>query len=195
METYRTNNIYVGESERDNYKPCKDEIKRMLDGKNIKCFYHFTSIDNLESIKRNGGLYSWWSLEQKKIDVPFLGGDEFSHQLDTRYGLQDYVRLSFCDDHPMIYRHKKNGVPLVLLHIDIEVATRTDTLFSDMNATDSNHHHGGELEDLQKVDFDAVKRNYVSREDEAFKPHQAEVMVKTFIPVKYIKNIDFPEYI
>lgn len=195
METYKNDNPAIDKSEFGKNKPCKDEIKKVLNGNNIRCFYHFTSIDNLDSIKRNGGLYSWWSLEHKKINVPFIGGDSFSHQLDTQYGLQDYVRLSFCDDHPMIYRHKKNGVQLVLLQIDIDVATQTDTLFSDINATDRNHHHGGELEDLRKVDFNAVKRNYVSREDEAFKPHQAEVMVKTFIPVKYIKNIDCPEYL
>ena len=122
------------------------------------------------------------------------GFDSPSHSLDMRYGLQDFVRLSFCNDHPMAYRHKMNGVQLILLKIDIEVATWKYTLFSDRNAADSGHHHGGTIEDLKKVDFDAVKRNYVRRDDPDFKPHQAEVMVKTFVPLKYIKNIDSPLY-
>ena len=181
--------------ELEKYKPCKDEILKILGENNIKCFYHFTSIGNIDSIKKNGGLYSWWNLKQKKINVPFIGGEGFGQQLDMRYGLQDYVRLSFCDDHPMVYRHQQNGVQLVLLEIDVGVATWKDTLFSDINATDNSHHHGGSVEDLKRVNFKAVKRNYVSRTDDDFKPHQAEVMVKTFIPIEYIKNIDSPLYL
>lgn len=181
--------------ELEKYKPSKDEIIKVLNDNKITCLYHFTSVENLDSIKQNGGLYSWWSLKQRNIEVPFLGGDECSQNLDMKYDLSDYVRLSFCDDHPMMYRHKQNGVDLMLLKIDIEVATWKDTLFSDMNATDKNHTHGDNLNDLKRVNFEAVKRNYVSRNDDDFKPHQAEVMVKTFIPIKYIKNIDSPLYL
>ena len=55
-----------------------------------------------------------------------------------------------------------------------------------------SHHHGSKLKDLQMVDFRAVKRHYVSRGDDDFGPHQAEVLVKTHIPVKYIINLDNP---
>lgn len=181
--------------ELEKFKPEKDAIIRLLDENNIHCFYHFTAKDNLALIKKHGGLYSWWSLKQKKIDVPFLGGEGFGQQLDMRYGLQDYVRLSFCDDHPMIFKHQQNGIDLVLLKIDTEVATWKGTLFSDINATDNDHHHGDALSDLRMVDFHAVKRNFVRRDDEDFKPHQAEIMVKTFIPIQYIKNIDSPLYL
>lgn len=178
--------------ELEKYKPDKDAIISLLRNNGIKCFYHFTARDNIALIKQYGGLYSWWSLKQKNITVPFLGGEGFGQQLDVRHGLQDYVRLSFCDDHPMIFKHQQNGIDLVLLKIDIEVATWKDSLFSDINATDNNHHHGGSNSNLRMVNFDAVKRNYVSRDDDDFKPHQAEVMVKTFIPAKYIINLDSP---
>ena len=174
------------------YKSDKETIINLLRNNGINCFYHFTARDNVALIKQHGGLYSWWSLKQKNIKVPFLGGEGFGQQLDVRHGLQDYVRLSFCDDHPMIFKHQQNGIDLVLLKIDIEVATWKDSLFSDINATDNNHHHGGNISDLRMVDFNAVKRNFVSRDDDDFKPHQAEVMVKTFIPAKYIINLDSP---
>ena len=177
------------------YKTDKNNIVKLLNNNSISCFYHFTAAENLDSIRKYGGLYSWWSLQQKKIKVPFLGGEGFGQELDMRYGLQDYVRLSFCDDHPMQFKHKQNGVSFVLLQIDTEVATWKDTLFSDINATDNGHHCGGTYDDLQKVNFSAVKKHYVSRDDEDFKPHQAEIMVKTFIPIKYIKNIDSPLYL
>lgn len=181
--------------ELEKYKTCKNEIIKVLNDNEIKYLYHFTSVKNIDSIKQNGGLYSWWTLKQKNINVPFLGGEGIGQKLDLKYGLQDYVRLSFCNDHPMSYRHIQNGEQLVLLKIDIEVTTLKDTLFSDINATDNNHHHGGTLEDLLKINFNAVKRNFVKKEDSDFKPHQAEVMVKTFVPLIYIKNIDSPLYL
>ncbi len=179
-------------AELEKYKPDKDAIISLLRNNGIKCFYHFTARRNLESIRRLGGLYSWFNMEENGNEIPCSGGDDLSHQLDMRYGLEDYVRLSFCNDHPMAYRLQQNGVSLVLLKIDIEVATWKETQFSDINAADSNHNRGGTLSDLRMVNFDAVKRNYVSRGDDDFKPHQAEVMVKTFIPAKSIINLDSP---
>ena len=179
-------------AELEKYKPDKEAIINLLRNNGINCFYHFTARRNLESIRRLGGLYSWFNMEENGNEIPCSGGDDLSHQLDMRYGLEDYVRLSFCNDHPMAYRLQQNGVSLVLLKIDIEVATWKETQFSDINAADSNHNRGGTLSDLRMVDFHAVKRNYVSRNDDDFKPHQAEVMVKTFIPAKYIINLDSP---
>ncbi len=90
----------------------------------------------------------------------------------------------------MIYRLEQNGYNIVLLKIDIDVAYFSNTLFSDINATDSNHSHGGTLKYLKRVNFSATKKSYVSRTDPDFKPHQAEILVKTWIPLKYIKNIN-----
>lgn len=158
----------------------------------VRYFYHFTDEMNINSIKRLGGLYSWYYCSQHDIKIPNAGGDLQSRDLDCRYGIQDYVRLSFCSDHPMAYRKYKEGARLVLLKIKIDVATFKDTLFSDINAADSDHTHGGSLSDLQRVDIGATKASYVSRNSQIFRAHQAECMVKTFIPIEYIKNINNP---
>jgi hypothetical protein len=107
-----------------------------------------------------------------------------------RYNLQDFVRLSFCNDHPMMWRLQQNGRNLVLLQVKIDVSYFEKTCFSDINATDSDHTHGSSLQDLKRIDFRAAKRNYVSKEDADFKTHQAEVLVKTWIPIEYITNIN-----
>ena len=159
----------------------------------VRYFYHFTDEMNVNSIKRLGGLYSWYYCSQHDIKIPNAGGDLQSRGLDSRYGLQDYVRLSFCPDHPMAYRKYKEGARLVLLKIKIDVATFKDTLFSDMNAADSDHTHGGNLSDLQRVNIGATKASYVSRNSPIFHAHQAECMVKTFIPIEYIENINNPD--
>ena len=150
---------------------------------------------NLDSIRKYVGLLSWKSCNTYGVDIPSPGGDLQSRQLDMKYDLQDYVRLSFCEDHPMAYRHKKDGKRLVLLKIKTDVALWERTLFSDINATDSNHHVGGTLYDLKRVNFVAVKKTYVSRDDNDFKHHQAEILVKTVIPKEFIVNLDNPEYI
>ena len=172
-----------------------EEIINYLRIKGVRYFYHFTDENNLQSIKKYGGLYSWHYLKRNDIKIPNSGGDNLSKQLDMKYGLQDYVRLSFCDDHPMAYRLQQSGARLVLLKIRIDVAGFRETKFSDINATDAGHHHGGEYEDLRRVDISATQLSYVSKTDPEFKPHQAECMVKTFLPFEYIDNINNPQRI
>ena len=182
-----------------NLSPAKkinhESFRQELLGHGIRCFYHFTDVRNLENIRKYGGLISWSSCETHDVEIPSAGGSDFSRRLDMRNNLEDYVRLSFCNDHPMAYRLKQEGKTLVLLKIRIDVAEWEGTLFSNINATDVGHSHGGSLSDLQKIRWAAVKRNYVSREDEDFKYHQAEILVKTAIPKEFIVNLDNPIYL
>lgn len=165
------------------------DFKNVLDENGITHLYHFTDESNIASIKRHGGLYSWHYCHTHHITIPHQGGDEESQRLDTKYGLEDYVRLSFCEEHPMAYRLKKAGRDIRLLKIKAEVALLKDVQFSNMNAADKLHTHGKTLEHLRMVDFYATKQHPLSREDPKFKSRQAEVMVKTFIPLKYIINL------
>ncbi len=165
------------------------DFKQVLDENNVKYLYHFTDSRNIPSIKIHGGLLSWYYCHTHGITIPCQGGDDDSMGLDKKYGLEDYVRLSFCDDHPMAYRLRQSGSNIVILKINVDVALLKDTQFSDMNAADKRHSHGKELEHLERVNFNATKRHYLRSEDPDFKPHQAEVMVKTFIPLKYIEKI------
>ena len=166
------------------------DFKQILDNNGIRYLYHFTDRRNIPSIKRHGGLFSWHYCKKNNITIPCQGGDYDSQELDKKYGLEDYVRLSFCNDHPMAYRLQQSGSDMVILKIGVDVALLKGTLFSDINAADKLYTHGGELDDLKRVNFNATKRNYVRKDDDDFKSHQAEVMVKTFVPKKYIVNLD-----
>lgn len=165
------------------------EFAQILQSNGVTTFYHFTERSNIPSIKKNGGLYSWKFCDNNEI-ITKAGGDTLSRDLDMKYRLQDFVRLSFCDDHPMQYRLSQSGYNLVLLNVKIDVAFFENTRFSDINATDKGHHQGASLEDLERVRFSATKRNFVRKEDPDFKFHQAEVLVKTWIPIEYITNIN-----
>lgn len=163
-------------------------IINYLEENGIQNFYHFTSSLNIPSIKTLKGLYSWKYLVEHGIAIPDAGGNEWSRELDLNEGLEDYVRLSFCENHPMAYRKKSSN--LVLLKIDIEVASFWGTLFSDINAASHQHKHGGSFSDLKRVDLAAVKKKYVSKDDQDYRKHQAEVMVKSYVPQNYIINLN-----
>ena len=68
----------------------------------------------------------------------------------------------------MAYRKQQEGSNLVLLKIDIEVASFFDTQFSNVNAAANNNVHGRTLADLQRVNIAATKRDFVSRNDIIF---------------------------
>ena len=169
-----------------NWKSYLDIIQR----NNVSCLYHFTATKNINQIKKSGGLLSWYAAEQLSVGVPVFGGDSLSRNLDRRFGNHDYVHLSLCDDHPMAYRLKQNGEEVVILKINPIVAVLKDTIFSDINAADRSHQQGGAIEDLKRINFEATKMRFVSRDDPNFKPHQAEVMVKRFLPARYIENLN-----
>lgn len=168
-------------------------IKELIARENITKLYHFTDKSNLSSILDNKGLYSWASCDRNEIDIHKPGGDSLSRSLDSYYGLQDYVRLSYNKDNPMMHKALKDGRILhpVVLEISPDVMIWNTTLFSDMNATKNGHNVGPTIRDLNKVNFSIAKKsNYLSLA-EAQKPYyQAEVLVYSHIPEKFILNIN-----
>jgi len=193
-ETNKTEKIVVNKNyNRDRKLPYKlfyKSIPPYLNFKSIHKFYHFTDVKNLKSIIQQGGLYSWYGLESRQINS-FLSSNQLSRELDTRYNLQDYIRLSFGSYHPMSSRliHQE-GKKLVWLEISLEVACFEETLFSDINATDNNVKIGNSLDFLKTIDLDVFKYQYRDLDYNAKKKYQAEILVKKFLPIKYITNID-----
>ena len=168
------------------------EFKAILDQHGIKKLYHFTDRDNLESIIKHGGLYSWGDCEDKGIKIAKPGGGLLSRDLDRKDNLQHYVRVSFTTQHPMMYVAMQDGrlSNPVILEIDPEVIYWKDSKYANMNATRSGAHKGGTLDDFKLIHFQSVKayKHFDLPEEE--QPYfQAEVLVKNFIPLEYIKNI------
>ena len=169
------------------------EFEQVLKDGRIKKLYHFTDFDNLESIIKHGGLYSWADCRDKGINIPKPGSSGPSRSLDERDHLEHYVRLSFAEDHPMKFVAMNEGriSNPVVLEIDIEPALWKDSLYADRNATRSGAIVGGDFANLMTIRFGLFNRmmKYFDMTDEAKMHYQAEVLVKNFIPLKYIKNI------
>lgn len=168
------------------------EFKTILDQHKIAKLYHFTDRDNLESIIKNGGLYSWMDCERKGIKIAKPGGDQLSRDLDRRDDLQHYVRISFTTQHPMMYVAMRDGRVSnpVILEIDPEVIYWQDSKYANMNATRNGANRGITLEDFKKIHFQSVKaRSHFDLAEEEQPYFQAEILVKNFIPLEYIKNV------
>ena len=174
---------------KDNYQ----DYKNILERNGIKKLYHFTDRDNLESIIRNGGLYSWADCDNKSITIPRPGGSDTSRNLDRRDNLQDYVRVSFVTQHPMMYvamNDNRISNP-VILEIDPQVVYWKGTKYADRNATKNGAHVGSNLSDFEAIHFNAVKaKRHFDLTDDEQPFFQAEVLVKNFIPLSCITNIN-----
>jgi hypothetical protein len=168
-----------------------DEINQLLDVNRIQQFYHFTDRSNINSILRNGGLISWKDCEKQGITIHCPGGESLSRSLDSYSGLEDYVRVSFVKDLPMLYVAKKEGriSDSVILRIDRAVATWKGTLYSDQNATRNVANVGSKLSNLENIQFNVFRQSYFDLEDDEKHYYSAEVLVHQRIPTEYILNL------
>lgn len=168
------------------------EFKKILDKHNITKLYHFTDRENLDSIIANGGLYSWKDCEDKGISIKRPGGSSMSRQLDAKVGLQNYVRVSFTTQHPMMYVAMNDGriTNPVILEIDPEVIFWEGAKYADRNAAKDGANIGGTLDDFNNIHFKSVKaRKHFDLDEDEQMFFQAEILVKNFIPLEYIRNI------
>ncbi|MCA0237740.1 MAG: DarT ssDNA thymidine ADP-ribosyltransferase family protein [Bacteroidetes bacterium] len=169
------------------------DYAQVLQANEITTLYHFTDRANIDCIKLHGGLFSWQHLRIAGIEVPYEGGGILSKDLDRRYGLEDFVRVCFTENHPMMYVARNEGrIPNpVILKINTEVCEFQNTKFANMNATRNGHNCGNSLADLQRIKFEVVRQRthfHLSEQDKPY--YQAEVLVKTWIPIEYITNIN-----
>jgi hypothetical protein len=151
---------------------------------NIDKLYHFTPVKYLKSIKEHDGLRCLKYLSNKNI-IPHSTGNS----KDAKWGLDYYVHLSFCKDHPMRHRIEKT----IILEISTDVIFLKNTLFSDINAVDNAHRHGGGFEAFNElIKFEVInngkKTSYQSLSYIDRKKFQAEVLVRQHIPLSQILN-------
>lgn len=168
-------------------------FKNLLDEYNIHRFYHFTDRSNITSIIKNGGLFSWASCEYNHIKIQRSGGSELSRYLDTKLGIEDYVRISLCKYHPMMYSaladHRISDP--VILEIDPDILYIDGNIFSNKNAIRSDARRGSEFEDFASIHFSTTQnKSQFDVEENERDFFQAEILVKNHIPLHYITNIN-----
>lgn len=184
---------------KDNVNPIqksdKVEIINHLRQCGVKCFYHFTEVDKIDSIVKHGGLLSYKRCLDEGIVLPLREDMALSRDADAKLGLEDYARVSFSKHLPKIDIRKREGAELVMLKISLDVALFEDTLFTDIEATHPQMRYGKTFSDLMKVNTNIALSDNLPTSEQEFLQQQAEVLIKGIIPLKYILNIDNPEKI
>ncbi|MDR3350246.1 MAG: DUF4433 domain-containing protein [Prevotellaceae bacterium] len=175
------------------------EFEQLLEQNGITILYHFTDRANIKSIRQYGGLYSWYYCDKQNIVIPKPGGSIDSRKNDGMNNKRDYVRVAFSKEHPMYYVAQRDGriSNVVWLEISIEVVYLHHTEFADKNAAAHSSYKpniGSKIQDLKNVRFDILKKakrvKHYNLTNEEKPYNQAEVLVKTWIPEKYITNIN-----
>lgn len=136
--------------------------------------FHTTDSKNVDSIKKYGGLYSWKYLYDNNIDIAKPGSNTLSRNLDTKKGLENYVRLSFSKNTPMNYIAKRDGRIQNPFYYKINpiVIFFKGTKFSDINATDNDAYIGDNIWDFFKIDIKIATSGTFKNENEknCYKP-------------------------
>ena len=175
------------------YKTDWEDYRNIISENNIRTLYHFTDRANIQSIQRHGALYSWHYCSINQIEIPFPGGDDLSRSLDSRRGVQNYVRVCFTTSHPMLFIALNQGriKNPVLLEIDTEVIYWKNAKYANKNANRKDVNIGSTLDDFKKIRFDLVRlRNHFDLNDGDKPFYQAEILLLEKIPIEFIKNIN-----
>jgi hypothetical protein len=146
----------------------------------IKKLYHFTDASNIPSIDQHG-LMSAANLLESSITSK-MNSDDLSRSLDASANLQNFVRLSFCSDNPMMYVAYDEGriSQPIRLEIKLEAVSRPGVQFTDSNATriDARHSTNPSI-----VRFDVVKaKTAFDVAPDLRRFYQAEVLVPSPLP-------------
>lgn len=174
------------------FKSNWQDFQKVLQQHGITKLYHFTDRANLPSIKAKGGLYSWYYCQENNITIPKPGGSSISWSLDERKGLQNFARISFVKDHPMLYIAQQDGriTSPVVLEISTELIYKKTTKYATQNAAKNGIAADNTFEKFNSIRFPLLRRRYFDLSPDEKPFYQAEILVLEKIPLEYITNIN-----
>lgn len=154
----------------------------------IEGIWHFTDKANLDSIQSNGGLLSLAELERRGIAIAKPGGNQWSHDADKYKGVDQYVHMSFLDNHPMQFAAKRDGriTDPIWIKIDPSILLDKNVLFS----CDVSNKAGVNLltadQAIEQIDFEVLFTR-TDWKDPAIQKRlkaaqKSEILIPTMVP-------------
>lgn len=161
----------------------------------VKSFYHFTDLQNLDSIRKHGGLFSLAELRRRKIIVAKPGGNQWSHDADSRLQLDRFVHLCLRESHPMEYCARQGGHIGDTRFLEIDPSVRH--LEGVMYSPDVSNKAGVSVVPIAaadgKIDGEVLytKTDWTNPEIKARLKlaSKCELLVPNFIPAEFIRNL------
>lgn len=120
----------------------------------IRLFYHFTDLQNVDSIKRHG-LLSMRELRNRGLAVT-PGGNDWSLEADQACGMDAYVHLCFRRNHSMEYKARKAGRQMRFIEVDPAVIEIPGVMVSDDVANQSGVIPRPAAEMLDELDLEVI---------------------------------------
>lgn len=162
---------------------------------NVPCFYHFTDDRNLPSIREVGALLSLKELRNRDLKPAAPGGNQWSHEADTRFGLDDYVCLCLMDWHPMEFsaRQQERLAETTFLRIRPSVLMSDGVRFAPGVSNKSDVPILNFDEALDSMDFSAVY-DRLDWKDPEVKARRVvaskyEILIPNAIPISLIEGL------
>lgn len=160
----------------------------------INAVYHFTDIRNLPSIRKHGLLSSHQIRRRSDVDLVAPGGNDWSQEADSIFGVDRYVHLCFFQEHPMEYLARQSGriTSTVFIRIAPTVILEPNVLFC---KEVSNKSGASLVPYAQASDFDweviCARTNWKDKsvQDRLRAARKYEILVPDHIPLNLIKNI------
>lgn len=164
-------------------------------------FYHFTHIDNIQSIIENEGLLCTNKIKKDNITYHNIASVKIQNKrskmeipVGCKGKLHDYVPFYFTTINPMLLgllNRKVVDQPYIcFIAISIEKLLNENVIFTDSSAnTDSLPNFYENPEDLSKLDWNQINSNtwHVVGEDRHRK--MAEVLVHKKVPLEWFDTI------
>jgi hypothetical protein len=161
----------------------------------IRSLFHFTDRRNLSSIEKHGGLFSCALLNEKGIEIPAPGGNDWSHQADAYKGMDRYVHLCFRPTHPMEHNARIDGriVSSIFLNIHTDVLKIADVKFTAGVSNKSDVETYSIEEAMEIIDFDMLYGGWKDWNDPGVQARlqqveKYEILVPDHIPFNLILN-------
>jgi len=158
--------------------------------------YHFTDKRNVEGIRKRGGLYSFKELGNSTANEIFCGGNDWSHDADRMYEVDDFVHLCFTQNHPMEYLARQEGriqdTYWISVHRDVlhlegvrftnDVSNKAGiTLLTSEQAVEELDH---------EATFTFINFNMADNQQRKQKAEKYEILIPKHIPLNYLVNIN-----
>lgn len=161
-------------------------IQKVIEKRGIKFLVHFTRLENLDNILRNG-IIPRSDMKDEFINPKYIYNDDC--RFDGKCGYS-CLSIGFPND-LMFYKLRKNdpNSKWAVIGLSTEILLNYDCLFYPCNAARGDVSHQ-DISNYQGTKaFDAMFQNDLNYPQDV----QAEVMVKGIIEPKYIRGCAFSE--
>jgi len=171
-------------------------MKRQLESQKLWYVFHFTHINNLESILGDGLIPKWKGIDKVKADISNQdvqarrARKSFPVSNGKIEPLHNLVPTYLAKTTPTIWAHSGRIEDIVILKISASVilSENINYVFTDGNAASSDTNSFWNLKKLQSLPWHVIRGKKWNDVPDGKRKRCAELLIAPSIPTKYIKH-------